>query len=270
MKKIISIVGAIAMMASMAFTVCADEPVVTASFVYDEDASSDTTAIFNVDITSQEALNSILFKFQILDASGNVVTTDYVEKNTKIKWNINENIEEADGNTKLYDTTGGAITVGMSASEGTFTLVDDEPEVELKLTLLKAITENLTFKFDTASTAAQYVTTTAGETPLTYKIGSGFAVSATLPTFTSAGGSVNATQSGSTFTDAADAKAVAYVATVGSDASGKTGRWYATINGTPMKTVDTFKLPNFSAENVKLGLVYKGAQTISNVAFKWE
>ena len=86
----------------------------------------------------------------------------------------------------------------------------------------------------------------------------------------STGGSVEATQSGSTFTDAADAKAVAYVAELDSSASGKTGRWYATIGTTPMKTVKTFTLPNISAENVKLGLVYKGAETISNVAFKWE
>lgn len=86
----------------------------------------------------------------------------------------------------------------------------------------------------------------------------------------STGGSVNATQSGSTFTDAADTKAVAYVAELDSSASGKTGRWYATIGTTPMKTVATFTLPNISAEKVKLGLVYKGAETVSDVAFKWE
>ena len=86
----------------------------------------------------------------------------------------------------------------------------------------------------------------------------------------SQGGSVNATQSGSTFTDAADAKAVAYYVELDSKASEKTGRWYATIGTTPMKTVATFTLPNISAENVKLGLVYKGAETVSDVAFKWE
>ena len=96
------------------------------------------------------------------------------------------------------------------------------------------------------------------------------ATAAITITSPSTGGSVNATQSGSTFTDAADAKAVAYVAELDSSASGKTGRWYATIGTTPMKTVKTFTLPNISAEKVKLGLVYKGAETISNVAFKWE
>lgn len=85
------------------------------------------------------------------------------------------------------------------------------------------------------------------------------------------GGSVDAdpVNDGEVFTDAANAQAVAFSATVGSDASGKTGRWYATIGGTAMKTKDAFVVPNLVG-NAKYGLIYKGTETISNVSLKWE
>ncbi len=86
-----------------------------------------------------------------------------------------------------------------------------------------------------------------------------------------AGGSVDAdpVNDGEVFTDAANAQAVAFSATVGSDASGKTGRWYATIGTKAMKTKDAFVVPNLVG-NAKYGLIYKGTETISNVSLKWE
>ena len=191
-----------------------------------------------------------------------------------------EYFEYVDGSAEVDSSTFGltnATTVSTSqlangyityqqtmASSENKTITGDYTFGTFQLKAIKATDTTAAISFNSA-TATNYGTTASNRAAADETATVAITIKAA-----STGGSVNATQSGSTFTDAADAKAVAYVAELDSSASGKTGRWYATIGTTPMKTIATFTLPNISAENVKLGLVYKGAETVSDVVFKWE
>lgn len=181
-------------------------------------------------------------------------------------------VNEGSGNMVKLSSTG-KVTMTWSNGSGTIAIREDGLIATFRLPIKSAAEAEWVA---TGSGAFQKVTDVNG-TELNFANGTnvtgdyaGYVFVADKYVPASSGGSVNATQSGSTFTDAADAQAVAYYVELDSSASEKTGRWYATIGTTPMKTKATFTLPNISAENVKLGLVYKGAETISNVAFKWE
>ena len=163
-------------------------------------------------------------------------------------------------------TNGVLIVMGNGTAAEPLLAGDNGQLARFELTLSQKLTEDLIIKATRATAYAPITNGAAGAKVTTTDLDE----FDTFKPLTPAGGSAPATQSGSTFTDAANAKAVAYVAELDSSASEKTGRWYATIGGTPMKTVATFTLPNISAEKVKLGLVYKGAETVSDVAFKWE
>lgn len=273
MKKIISIVSAIAMMASMAFTVSAEAPV-TVTFNYDADASAaagELKAIINVDVASTVDLDSATINFSLVDGDGNNVTSEYVSKAA-----YEAKIAEDDNGTCMYNKNGGNIMLAMCASTDLWVLNEDGPEAVITLTLSKEFDKAITFSFDEGNafenTWDGYIyEATTGD--LVQQVGTAIPGPST-------GGSKDAVQvkdadNNDIFTDAANAQAVAYYVELDSTASTKTGKWYATFtdaegNAVAKKTNADVTVPNIEGSGkARLGLIYKGTESVSAVSFKW-
>ncbi len=294
MKKLLSIACAVAMLAStfVATTVSASlggKPTATATFggyellELDGESYYIATVNFEIDVTAAETLAAYVKSGNAIKGYtvvGNGVKA--VSASLEIPAGF-EYFDTADAGILTINATGNKCTYLNTGAVDTY-LTDNKYSWSLQYYTADAdATGKFNFTKDATSVSGTDSTVTVATknptaTPWDYDYFNDTmeATGCTIPSYnewanpTPAGGSVDATQSGSTFTDAANAQAVAYVAELDSSASGQTGRWYATIGGTPMKTVKTFTLPNFSAEKVKLGLVYKGAEKVEDVAFKWE
>lgn len=269
MKKVFALLCALLMIMSVTFSVSA-APAADAKGVfisYNADQSTEEYAIYELYIKGFGTAIKKINISQYVDttvfecpASGttSILETSYVSEGT--------------GNMGTLSYKG-KVTFSWNNGSGTFAIREDGLIATLKFPIKNATASEW---IPTGTGAFQKVTDANG-TELNFANGTnvtgdyaGYVFVADKYVPVSAGGEVAAEPAG-TFTDAANAKAVAYYAELDETASGKTAYWTATIGTDAMKTESTFALPNISAgTTAKLGLIYKGTEAVSAVKLVWE
>lgn len=144
MKKLISIVSAVAMMVSMAFTVSANTegcPVSDVQIKYNASASTSESAVVEVYATRVDMCGAFSMNIQLVDENDANVTNDYVQSLTS-----QFNLTNLDKDQIVLDTARGAISITGPSSNDDLGFPASGPVVTVTLTLKKAIDKTLDFK----------------------------------------------------------------------------------------------------------------------------
>ncbi len=255
MKKLISVIGAIAMMASMAVTVSADTAPISVEYNYIAEQSTEETVVIEMYTNATYDMASFNFDFELQDASGNNVTSDYISAVT-----ADVKIEKGSSNDSIVAGLHGSkeyITL-LVATEDKVLFPSSGPSAIYTITLSKAIDQDLSIAWHDTTVCCDYDFNEYSATDIP------------LVADTITGGEEEPTKTdatpGEVFDEPGSPKASTF--TVTSAPTGTKAYWYAKIGGEPKRAAAV--LPATLGGEVMLGLVFHGNETIENVQLGWE
>lgn len=252
MKKLLISLSAIAMLVAGA-TVASAAP--SAGFVvdYNEALSSPLEAVVDIYLPCEttDTFTSLSGKYIIYEGS-TVVTSEYVTSGTytsMLKTSATLDSSQYNAQSQMSVAFAGSASTGLAS-------MDESGHIgRFVLTLSKPLTNALSFGAPSSRGASSY------------NMGSG-AVTCTNSNEYDTIKTLSATLSGTTENTDTGSDPATYFTVDATAVSGATPYWYATIAGNNKKTAVT-TTPNISG-NVRLGLVYTGEETLTNVKLVWE